>query len=214
MPRKNVRSFLGQPTISRVIDTVMASGVADDIVVSTDDPEIADVARAAGARVPFVRPAELSDGYTGARPVIQHAIAELRLGSGVRLGTCYATAVLLRPGDLVAAEDMLDPAAVDFVMTVAEYPAPVERALRMGDEGLVQAVDSDYLSVRSQDLVPTYYDLGQMYWGTVAAWLTDTPVMMARTRGYVMEGWRAIDIDTPEDWDLAERLFRSMDDRA
>lgn len=207
VPRKNVRDFLGRPAISRVIDTVRASGVADEVVVSTDDAEIAETARAAGASVPFVRPAELADAYTGARPVIQHAIGELGLRSDARLGVCYATAVLVKPQDVVAAERLLEPSVVDFVMTVAAYPAPIERALRVRADGLVEVDDASYLSVRSQDLVPAYHDLGQMYWGTVAAWRTSTPVATARTRAFVMEAWRAVDIDTPEDWVRAERLF-------
>lgn len=209
VPRKNVRDFLGRPAISRVIDTVLASGVVDEVVVSTDDAEIAETARAAGASVPFVRPSELADAYTGARPVIQHAIAQLGLDAQVRLGVCYATAVMLRPRDVVEAERLLDPATVDFVMTVAEFPAPIERALRVRPDGLVEVDDASYLSARSQDLVPAYHDLGQMYWGTVRAWSTDTPVATARTRAFVMESWRAVDIDTPEDWVRAERLFRA-----
>lgn len=207
VPRKNFRDFLGRPAISRVIDTVSASGVVDEIVVSTDDAEIADTARAAGAAVPFVRPASLADAHTGARPVIQHAIAELGLDPDVRLGVFYATAVMLKPEDVVAAEKLLDPSTVDFVMTVAQFPAPIERALRIGVDDLVEVVDPANLSVRSQDLLPAYHDLGQMYWGTVEAWRTDTPVATARTRAFVMDSWRAVDIDTPEDWVRAERLF-------
>jgi len=212
VPRKNVRDFLGRPAISRVIDVVTASGVADEVVVSTDDAEIADTARAAGARVPFVRPAELADAHTGARPVIQHAIGELGLGPEVRLGVCYATAVMLKPQDVVEAERLLEPGLVDFVMTVAAFPAPIERALRVRSDGLVEVDDVSYLSVRSQDLVPAYHDLGQMYWGTVRAWNTDVPVAAARTRAFVMESWRAVDIDTPEDWVRAERLFLAQAD--
>ena len=85
-------------------------------------------------------------------------------------------------------------------MTVAAFPAPIERALRVRSDGLVEVDDVSYLSVRSQDLVPAYHDLGQMYWGTVRAWNTDVPVAAARTRAFVMESWRAVDIDTPEDW--------------
>lgn len=211
IPRKNVRDFAGRPAVARVIETLDASGTVDEVVVSTDDDEIRDIALAAGALVPFRRPAELADAFIGARPVIHHAIDELQWPADGRLVVTYPTAVLALPADFVGAARMLDP-TVDFVMAVAEYPAPVQRALSMNADGLVSSLDPSHLSTRSQDLERAYHDIGQMYWGTVRAWQSDVPVAAARTRGYIVDRWRAVDIDTADDLRLAELAFRVLTD--
>lgn len=210
VPRKNVRDFLGRPAIARVIDVLRRSGVVDDVIVSTDDAEIADVARAAGALVPFTRPSRLADDVVGARPVIQHAIQEMGWDGGTPVGVVYATAVLLSADDVVGAATLLDP-SIQFVMSVAEYPAPLQRALTMDESGLVRPLEPSFLSARSQDLRRNFHDIGQMYWGNAAEWRTDVPVAAARTRAYLMDPWRAIDIDTQADWEHAERAFRMLE---
>lgn len=206
VPRKNVKSFHGVPAIARVIATLQASGLFDAVVVSTDDDEIADVAQAAGGVVPFRRPAELSDDRTGARPVIQHAVRELELDDADTLAVVYPTAVLLSTDDVVQAHSLLT-SDVDFVLTVAEFPAPIRRALALGPAHEVQELnDSDTFS-RTQDLDRAFHDVGQMYWGRASAWKGDVPVVRAHTRAFVLPSWRAVDIDTPEDWEHAERVF-------
>jgi N-acylneuraminate cytidylyltransferase len=209
VPRKNVRDFLGRPALARVVEAVMASGAVDEVVVSTDDDEVRAVAEAAGAVVPFRRPAELADAFTGVRPVIQHAIRAMAWPLAARLLVTYPTAVLARPQDFAASAEMLDE-SVDFVMAVAEYPAPVERALAMDTDGLVTLRDASRAAARSQDLERSYHDVGQVYWGTVRAWLSEVPVAAARTRGYVVDRWRAVDIDTPDDWRMAELAFQVL----
>lgn len=214
IPKKNIRDFLGRPALDRLVGTLRESGVCDTIVVSTDDAEIADVARAAGAEVPFVRPPELADDFTGARPVIQHAVRELGLGETTTVGVFYATAVLLEPSDVTASLADFRDGDVDFVLSVAEYPAPIARALVMDRDGLVAPIDASEQRTRSQDLDVAYHDLGQFYWGAAGNWLTDVPVVSARTRGYVIDPWRAVDIDTPEDWRRAELLYRVLHEPA
>lgn len=206
VPRKNVREFHGIPTISRVIQTLHDTGLFDEIVVSTDDDEVASVALEAGAEVPFRRPLELADDRTGARPVIQHAIQQLDLPVDEAVAVVYPTAVLLGPQDVLAARELLSP-DVDFVLTVAEFPAPISRALTLNSEGIVGEVSSADTYTRTQDLERTYHDVGQMYWGSVEAWQGVTPVVRARTRAFILPAWRAIDIDTIEDWEHAERIF-------
>lgn len=211
VPRKNVRDFHGVPTISRVIQTLQATGLFDDVVVSTDDDEVAAVATQAGARVPFRRPAELADDRTGARPVIQHALSELQLVDEDALAVVYPTAVLLRPDDVLKAHSLLAP-QVDFVLTVAEFPAPISRALSVDTDGMVGELSSVHTHARTQDLDRAFHDVGQMYWGTVGAWRGETPVVRARTRALVLPAWRAVDIDTVEDWEHAERIFELVSD--
>lgn len=207
IPRKNIKDFLGTPSIVRVIETLRASGVVEDIIVSTDDEEIASVATAAGARAPFRRPAELADSLTGARPVIQHAIQSMGWGAQTKIGVFYPTAVLTTERDITESVKLLDEADTDFVMTVAEFPAPVQRALAVSDSHRVTAIDDEHILSRSQDLAPAYHDIGQFYWGNGAAWLTTLPVVKSRTRAFVVDAWRAVDIDTPEDWERAEKIY-------
>lgn len=210
IPRKNIKEFLGVPALVRVIRTVQESGTADRVVVSTDDEEISAVARSAGAEVPFMRPAQLADAYTGARPVIQHAVRALGLHSNVRLGVVYPTALLTTAQDLRDSLRLLTGDDYDFVLSVAEFAAPIERALDVDAQRLVTPRDPERIQARTQDLVSTYHDVGQFYWGRARSWLTDVPVVQARCRAVILDSWRAVDIDTPDDWRRAELVFRML----
>lgn len=210
VPRKNIREFLGVPALARVVKTLHESGAVEEVVVSTDDDEIASVARKAGALVPFKRPARLADAYTGARPVIQHALQALGAPDSAIVGVFYPTAVLMTPIDVQASAELLTSMEVEFVLAVTEYSAPVERALLLREGNLVTPRHVDHVGSRSQDLGRSYHDIGQFYWGRSASWRTGVPVVQARSRAYVIESWRAVDIDTPEDWVRAEIAYRMM----
>ncbi len=210
IPRKNVKPFRGTPLLTRVVGTLAASGLFERIVVSTDDDEIAEIAQAAGAEVPFRRPAELADDHTGTRPVIQHAIHELTAAGQAVAELCvaYPAAVFVTPDDLSGGLERLRGSGAQFVMSAASYNAPVQRALKVGDEGWMEMLWPEFALTRSQDLVEAYHDAGQFYWGTVDAWLTGPSVLAARTVPHVLPHWRVQDIDTPEDWERAELIHR------
>lgn len=210
IPRKNIRDFAGQPALTRLIRTLQGSGVFDEVYVSTEDDEIAEVATAAGAAVPFRRPLDLADNMTGARPVIQHAVTELKIGGSVTVGVFYPTAVLLDAHDVRASLEMFEGAESDFVLSVGEYPAPIARALTMDEAGIVAPLNSKYQATRTQDLSAAFHDLGQFYWGSADNWLSDVAVVNAKTLGYLIDPWRAIDIDTPDDWRRAEIMYRVL----
>lgn len=210
IPRKNIKDFLGVPALTRVVHTVIDSRTADRVVVSTDDAEIAEVARAAGAETPFLRPPELADSRTGARPVIQHAIDVLDLPDAARVGVVYPTALLTVADDLRTSAALLNDEDCDFVLSVTEFAAPVERALLVNDENMVHPRDPGSILARTQDLQQAYHDVGQFYWGSAGAWRTATPVVQARCRAFVLDMWRAVDIDTPTDWLRAEMIFRVL----
>lgn len=210
IPRKNVKSFAGRPAISRVAEAMEESGVFSEIAVSTDVEEIAQIA-GARADVHWVpRPADLSDSLTGVRPVIQHAVTVLGLADEDVLGVFYATAVLLTKEDVRESYEMFVEVESDFLLSAATYPGPIERALELTPEGFLQAKFPESQGARSQDLPDSYRDLGQFYWGTVAAWKTTTPVAMARSAPFIIDSTRAIDIDTPADWDQAEVVYRGL----
>jgi pseudaminic acid cytidylyltransferase len=215
IPRKNVRPLLGVPLLARTLKVVQERGVFDRVAVSTDDDEVAALARKAGAEVPFRRPAALSDDHTGTRPVIQHAIRQLEGDQGSPLGlVCciYATAVFTTATDLVQARDLLVETAASFVFTVTTFPAPIQRALRRLPDGSCEMLHPEERLTRSQDLEEAYHDAGQFYWGTRDAWLGDEPIFGRSSRLFVLPRWRVQDIDTEEDWRRAELMLRAVGD--
>lgn len=201
---------MGQPAIVRLITTLQDSNEFDAICVSTDDDEIAEIAARAGATVPFKRPPELSDNFTGARPVIQHAVKTLDLDEASIVGVFYPTAVFLKPSDVRESLSLFLSAKIDFLLSVAAFPAPVSKALSMDEAGMVTPLVTKDHSFRTQDIAPSFHDLGQFYWGNARNWLGSDAVVNARTQGYTIEPWRAIDIDTPDDWLRAERMYRVL----
>ena len=211
IPRKNIRPFCGKPMIAYSIEAAQDSGCFDHIVVSTDDDEIADIARTHGAQTPFRRPAELAGDHVSTGPVICHAItACCELGWEADHVCCVYPAVpFLRGADIAAAFDKLAACPGEgFVFPVAAFPSPIQRALRLNEEGRVTPFDSRCIHSRTQDLTPAYFDAGQFYWGRTGAWLTSIPVHQ-NALTIVLPPWRAVDIDTLEDWHHAELLFRA-----
>lgn len=206
IPRKNIKPFAGRPMIAYAIDAARACGLFDHIVVSTDDDEIAAVARSLGAEVPFMREAGLSDDHAGTVPVIAAAIrACAALGWHADQVCCiYPGVPLLQAGDLVQAHALLGQA--DYAFAVAPFPAAVQRAMRRDAVGAMSPMYPENVRTRTQDLESAYYDAGQFYWGTAAAWLSGQSPHV-NGRGLVIPEWRAVDIDTPDDWIRAELAY-------
>lgn len=212
IPRKNVKPFAGVPMIARSIRTARVSGCFDKIVVSTDDDEIAEVALAEGAEVPFQRPAELSHDHAATVPVIAHALTFL-MGQGhqIDLACCiYATAPFMQASDLQAAGNLIATTGADYVFSATDFPFPIQRAIRLGPHGEVGMFHPEHMATRSQDLEPAYHDAGQFYWGRTQAWLAGAPIFGARSRIHPMPRARVQDIDTPEDWRQAEAMYASL----
>ena len=211
IPRKNIRSFLGVPLLARTIGILRASGVFSRIVVSTDDQDIAAIARDAGAEVPFMRPASLADDFTPTIPVVVHAIDEVE-GQGQMFGLIccvYPAAVLSRPDDFREAARTLSIGDSDYVFAATSFPYPIQRALRRTDAGC-EMLWPEHRQTRSQDLEPAYHDAGQFYFGRREAWLEHRPFFSPRSRMHLMPGHRVQDIDTLEDWQRAELLFQTI----
>lgn len=209
--RKNVREFAGKPMLSYAIEAAQKSGLFDHILVSTDDEEIAETARAFGAEAPFRRPAELADDFTPTVPVIAHAIrACAGLGWQADEICCiYPCVPLLDPEDLKRAHRLLGAGIARFVFPVAQFPSAIQRALRRGEDGRVRPFDPAHVNARTQDLEPAYYDAGQFYWGRAEAWLEGGDIH-ADAAAIEIPQWRAADIDTPDDWRRAEALFGAL----
>lgn len=210
IPRKNIRPFAGRPIIHHVIATAQASGLFDRIVVSTDDAEIAEVARAGGAETPFARPAAIADDHADTASVIAHALRSLAEGgTPVTLACClYPTAPMVQAGDLAAALALIEgDAGVDYAFSAARFSYPVQRGFERTADGGVVPLYPEHRLTRSQDLPPVYHDAGQFYWGRADAWEQGRPIFSAASRIVELPPWRTQDIDTEEDWQMAERLF-------
>lgn len=211
IPRKNIRPFLGVPLLTRIIGILQATQLFDRIVVSTDDAEIAELATSAGAEVPFLRPASLSDDVVGIAAVMAHAVREVeRTGARFDSVCCaYATAVLSIEDDYVRAARMLAAGGTDYVVSCAQFGYPIQRALRAVDGGIAM-FHPEHRLTRSQDLEPAFHDAGQFYFGTREAWLQERPLFAAASRMLVLPRHRVQDIDTHEDWTAAEWMFRTL----
>ncbi|KJK19535.1 pseudaminic acid cytidylyltransferase [Pseudomonas sp. BIGb0427] len=210
--RKNIKMFCGKPMIAWSIEAALNSGVFDRVIVSTDDLEIAEVARQSGAQVPFIRPAQLADDHSGTVPVIQHAIEWFEQdGQQIDYLCClYATAPFVRPEDLQAGLDALIREQCDFAFAVTRYAFPVQRAVRINTQGRIEMIYPEQFNTRSQDLQETFHDAGQFYWGRTQAWRLGKPVFGPGSVPVVLPGHRVQDIDTLEDWVRAEWMFREM----
>lgn len=207
IPGKNVKLFHGKPIIYWPISIALASGIFDRIVVSTDCPAIADIAINSGAEVPFIRPAELAGDFVATVPVIQHAISQLNLPELSHVCCIYPTAVFLTPQILSAAVSQQQNLQTDFVMPVTKLSCTVERALRLSNNGLLAMRSPEHLNTRTQDCAELYQDAGQFYLGTVDAWLSNRDFYQQQVAAITIPKYRAHDIDTPDDWVLAELIF-------
>jgi pseudaminic acid cytidylyltransferase len=211
IPRKNIKHFAGKPIIAFSIEVAMASGLFDRIIVSTDDEEIAGVASGCGAEIPFLRPKQLADDFSGTNAVVKHAIQWLQeRGERVNYACCiYATAPFLQAEYLREGFQKLSQSQKSFAFSVTSFPFPIQRALRITEEGLVQAMNPDHIFTRSQDLEEGYHDAGQFYWGTAEAFLTDAVIFSPASIPVVLPRHCVQDIDTAEDWLRAELMFQA-----
>ncbi|ODS95406.1 MAG: pseudaminic acid cytidylyltransferase [Lautropia sp. SCN 69-89] len=212
IPRKNVRPFAGKPIVAYSIEAARASALFDRVIVSTDDEEIARVARDCGAETPFVRPRELSDDHTGTNAVVRHAISWCGEHGALPQHVCciYATAPFVQPRYLREGYERLVASGKSFAFSVTSFAFPIQRALRIGADGCVQPVWPENIARRSQDLEETYHDAGQFYWGTAQAFLDDVVLYSAASVPVILPRHLVQDIDTEEDWVRAELMFRAL----
>lgn len=212
IPRKNIKAFCGKPMIAWSIEAAAASGCFDAVVVSTDDAEIAEVAKSYGASVPFVRPPELSDDHTGTIPVIAHAVQRFVAAGQRPDAVCclYATAPFVTADDIRTGLQVMEEEGVDYAFSVTSYAFPIQRAIRFSKHGRVEMFQPEHFNTRSQDLEEAYHDAGQFYWGRASAWLAGTPLFGMGSAPVVLPRHRVQDIDTAEDWLRAEWMFKAL----
>ena len=212
IPRKNIKPFGGLPMIVWSIRAAINSQCFDRIIVSTDDSDIAEVANQHGAEVPFVRPANLSDDHTGTISVIAHAIGwQNQYGQTATEVCClYATAPFVEATDLQRGLGVLKNTGAEYAFSVTSYAFPIQRAIRITAEKRVEMFQPEHFNTRSQDLPEAWHDAGQFYWGQAQAWLAAKPLFSQGSAPVPLPRYRVQDIDTPEDWERAEWLFKAM----
>lgn len=212
IPGKNIKPFCGKPMIAWTIGAAQQSGCFNRIIVSTDDAQIAEVARGCGAETPFVRPPELSDDYTGTGPVVAHAIEWLGSnGATPDLACClYSTAPFLQADDIRRGHAAIREQGADYAFSVTSFAFPIQRALYLTEAGRVAMFQPEHLATRSQDLTEAYHDAGQFYWGTARAWCEGRRLFGAGSIPIELPRHRVQDIDVSEDWERAEWMLKAM----
>ncbi|MFB9213687.1 pseudaminic acid cytidylyltransferase [Vibrio sinaloensis] len=208
IPGKNIKLFHNKPMIGYSIEAAKKSGCFDKVIVSTDDSQIAEVAISFGAEVPFIRPASISDDYSTTADVIKHALNWMKNHGWEVTEVCciYATAPFIRAEDICRGLDKLCSEECCYVFSATTFPFPIQRAIRLRDEK-VEMFDDAMLNIRSQDLEEAYHDAGQFYWGTSDAFQKGLPMFSSHSKVVLLPRKRVQDIDTFEDWEVAESMF-------
>ena len=195
------------------IETALKSALFDVVMVSTDSEEIADIARSAGALVPFLRPDPLANDVAGTRAVIAHTIqAYTEYDRQPDLVCClYATAPFVLPQDLQTGCEKLISTGAEFAYSVARFPSPIQRAVRICENGRVDMIMPENRAKRTQELEPAYYDAGQFYWGHAGSFLNmEKKITSQLSVPVILPPHRVQDIDTEDDWVRAEWMFKAM----
>lgn len=212
IPRKNVRPFMGRPIIAYSIEAAMESGVFDEVMVSTDDAEIAEVAAGYGASVPFMRSADTANDYATTADVIREVLkCYAEIGREFDAFACiYATAPFVTPGRLREAFARIGDGGIDSAFAVVPFSYPVWRGLVDSPGGRVVMQWPEYRDSRSQDLPAVYHDAGQFYVSTVGGFERNGSLWGDNTAPIVLSELEVQDLDTDTDWALAEMKYRML----
>jgi len=208
IPRKNIKEFLGKPLIAYSIQTAIESKLFDKIIVTTDDEEIADVAKRYGAEVPFIRPKELADDFTGTSDVINHALKWLKEHGEEYdyICTIYATAPLLQSKYLIEGYKKLQNSDAVNAFSATSMPFPIQRTFKITANERCEMFWPENYNARSQDLEEAYQDAGQFYW--TKAGKSSNEIMFGKDSiPIVLPRHFVQDIDTSEDWQRAEIMY-------
>jgi pseudaminic acid cytidylyltransferase len=205
IPRKNIKPFLGKPIILYSIEAAISSGCFSEVMVSTDDDEIAEIARKAGAKVPFKRSTQNANDHATTADVILEVLNQyMELGANFDTACCiYPTAPFVNADKLKEAYRLLSKEGVKSVVPIVRFSFPILRSFKM-ENGYVKMNWPEYLNTRSQDLPPAFHDAGQFYFFKIADFIKDKKVFTDCTLGMEMPESEVQDIDNEEDWKVAE----------
>jgi pseudaminic acid cytidylyltransferase len=209
IPEKNIKPFAGKPIIAYSIIAALESNIFDRVIVSTDSSKIASVAEQFGAEVPFLRSKTLSDDFTGTDAVVFDALARIvTTGVTVDYICCiYATAPFIRPQDLQQGFEMLKKSTASSAFTVTSFPYPIYRSLSVNEQGYLKMIWPEHKMTRSQDLPEAVHDAAQFYLAKADRFMKEKTFWTDDVIPIYLPRQRVQDIDTPEDWGIAEKMF-------
>ena len=209
IPKKNIKHFLNKPIISYTIKVALNSKLFDEVMVSTDDNRIAEIALKYGAKVPFKRSKKNSNDYATTFDVLNEVLKDYKKNNKTFDNVCciYPCSPFLTTDTLNKAFKLLNENKFDSVFPVVSYNSPIQRALKLTGKK-VKMINDIYLNTRSQDLEQSYYDAGQFYWCKVQALLKNKKIFASNSGGLKISELDAQDIDTIIDWKLAELKYK------
>ena len=207
IPRKNIKPFMGKPIIAYSIEAALKSGLFDEVMVSTDDLEFAEVAKQFGATVPFLRSEKTANDYAGLTDVIDEVIATYKERGALFDNYCclLSTAPFVSSDLLKESFELFMEKKFDTLRPIVRFDYPIQRAYRMDEDNVVSFMQPEYLNTRSQDLEKAYHDAGLFYWGTCAVGFKGN-----KWGGYVIDESVCQDIDTEDDWRMAEMKYKIL----
>lgn len=211
LPRKNIRNFLGKPIIAYPIAAALHAGCFDEVMVSTDDREIAKIAECLGAKVPFLRSAAMANDFATTADVLVEVLKEYcQRGEQFAYGCCiYPTAPFVTAEKLRAGHELLLKTGADTILPVVRFSSPIQRALKIEDNRL-SMIWPEHIHTRSQDLTPAYHDSGQFYFFQVKRFLETHNLFGEYTVPIELPESEVQDIDTVEDWKIAEMKYQIL----
>lgn len=209
IPRKNIKNFMGKPIIAYVIEAALKSNIFEEVMVSTDDTEIANIAKMFGASVPFLRSSESASDTATTFDVVNEVIIEYkkRHKNFETLCCLYPCSPFLTSSTLKAAYEKMQ--NYDAIMPVAKYPVPIEWAMKIKD-GLLCPYDRAAQNMRSQDIETKYYDVGMFYFCKTDKLYENNSLIPNKTAAYIISEAECQDIDTLDDWEMAELKYRIL----
>ena len=212
IPRKNIKLFHGLPVIAYAIKAARESEIFDEVFVSTDDEEIAEVAMSCGATIPWMRSKDLSDDHATTIRVMQDTVNKLSTNLIDLENICcvYPVTPLLRPNFLSQGFKTLQNGNWDYVISAVRVGTPKERFFSLGATKQIEMHFPQYEATRTQDFSPSYHDAGQFYWGRKSSWALGVPIFSSHSTFIEIPSELSVDVDTLDDWRLAERLFESQ----
>jgi len=211
IPRKNIKEFFGKPIISYSIEAAIKSNCFEEVIVSTDDEEIAEISIKYGAHVPFIRPQNLSDDLSSTLSVVKHAIEQIDINNNIENVCClYATAPFIDVKTITQSYEKFISSKASYCLGVTIFSFPIQRALKISSKNRIEMVNKDNSNKISQHFEKTYHDAGQFCWGKAAAFREELSIYSGSTLPYVLKSNLVKDIDTIEDWLHAEAMYKIL----
>lgn len=209
IPQKNIKEFLDKPIIYYSINAALSSKLFNEVMVSTDEDKIANIAVSYGAKVPFLRSSQNSNDYATTSDVIFEVLSRYEQQSKVFDYVCciYPTAPFVNPQKLADSFNLLVSSNADVVIPVIRYSYPIERSFRLKANGTLSYIWPDNVNKRSQEFESSYHDAGQFYWINVVSFIKQNTLVTENTMSYIISEFEAQDIDNQEDWVIAEKKY-------